>query len=115
MAGDIDDIVNAAQDAEVAVRRLHRPVSRQIGPIAPVLAVAVLAVARVILIDEPFGIAPDRLHDPGPRIADADVARLAGARANLLAVFIVDDRIDAGHPGSRAAGFHRVDGGHRAA
>src|SRR5712691_9762897 len=115
MAGDIDDVVDATQDPKVAIRRLHRAVARQIGPIAPVLALAILAIAGVILIHEPFGIAPDRLHDPGPRIADADVARPAGARGNLLAVFVVDDRIDARHTGSRAAGFHRVDGGHRAA
>src|SRR6266852_142190 len=115
MAGDVDDIVNAAQDAEVAIRSQHGAVARQIGPIAPVLALAVLAIALVILTHEPFGVAPDRLHDPGPRIADADVARTARARGNLFAVFVVDDRVDSRHPRPCAAGFHRIDGGHRAA
>jgi hypothetical protein len=75
MAGDVDHVVDAAENAIVAVGRLQRAVAGEVRPIAPILAVRVFAVARVILRDKAVGIAPDGLEYSGPRIADADIAR----------------------------------------
>ena len=61
----------------------------------PVLARAVLAVAGVIGLHEPLGLAPDGLHDPGPGVADADVPGLAAPGVDDVAVVVVDDRVDA--------------------
>src|SRR2546426_6819949 len=48
MPGDVDHVVDAAEDAVVAVFRLHRAVARHVWPVAPVLAFRILAVARVV-------------------------------------------------------------------
>ena len=47
---------------------------------------------------------------PGPRVADADVAGPAAARGDLVAVLVVDHRVDAEHARSAAAGLHRLQG-----
>src|SRR5207245_4849268 len=75
----------------------------------------VLAVSRVVLLDEAIGVLPDRLEYAGPGVLDADVAGAAGARRNLVAVVVIDDRMDAGYAWPRAPGLHRVKGRHRAA
>ena len=77
--GHVDHVVDPAEDPEVAVGGLHRAVAGEVRPVAPVLAVRVLVVLRVVGVDEPLGLAPDRLEDARPRVADADVARLAAA------------------------------------
>ena len=58
VAGDVDDVVDSAKDAVVAVGRLHRAVARHVRPVAPVLAVGILAVARVVL----FHVASSSFH-----------------------------------------------------
>src|SRR5262249_43901924 len=78
------------------------------GPVAPVGAVLVAAVLLVVDLDEPLRLTPDRLEDPGPGVADADVARPAAARLNHLALLVVDDWIDAEHPWPAAARLHRL-------
>src|SRR5205823_4002619 len=87
----------------------------EIRPVAPVLAVLVLAVALVILRDEAVGVAPDRLENPRPRVADADVARLAGPLRDLVALIVVDNRVNAGNRRAGAAGLHRSQCRDRAA
>src|SRR5262245_60546557 len=111
MAGDVDDVVHAPQDAEVAVRRLHRAIAGEVGPVVPVFAAAVAVVLGVILLDEALAVAPDGLEDTRPRIADADVAGAAGARFDLFALFVVDSRIDARHRRTCATRLHGIDGG----
>src|SRR5919197_6148780 len=106
MPGHVDHVVDPAEDAVVAVLCLHRAVAGHVGPVAPILALRVLAVARVIDPHEAVRILPDRLHDAGPRIADADVAGLAGPRFELLAFLVVDHGMDARYRGPRAAGLH---------
>src|SRR5712692_9643305 len=115
MAGNVDDVVNAAEDPVVAILRLHRAVARHVRPVAPVLAFRILAVARIVLPHEASRVLPDGLKAAGPRIAYADVAGLPRSGRQLLALVVVDDRMDAGDPGTRTAGFHLVDCGDRAA
>src|SRR5206468_11236756 len=92
--GDVDDIVDAAKDAVITVLRLHRAVARHVRPVAPVLAFGALAVTRVVHAHEAVRISPDGLHDAGPGIADADVARLARTGFQFLPFIVVDHRVD---------------------
>ena len=48
VTGDVDDVVDPAQDAEVAVRRLERAVAGEVRPVVPVLAVRILVVLAVV-------------------------------------------------------------------
>ncbi len=61
MPGHVDDVVDSTQDAIVAVGRLQSAVAGHVRPVAPVTALSVLAVARVVLLDEAIGVLPDRL------------------------------------------------------
>src|SRR6185437_8206692 len=97
---DVDDVVDAAEDAEIPVGGLQGSVTGKVGPVVPVLAVSVPVVLGVVDVDEALWLPPDRLHDPWPRIPDADVARAAAARWDLVAVLVVDDGVDA--EGARA-------------
>ena len=106
--GDIDDVVEPPEDAEIAVLGLHGAVAGEIGPVAPVLAVGVLAVFGVIGVDVALPISPDGLEAAGPGVADADVAGDARSRRDLLGVIVVDHRMDAGHGGAGASRFHRL-------
>src|ERR1035437_8413024 len=107
--------VSAADDREVAVSGLHRDVAGEVRPVTPVLAVWVLVVLAVVGVHEPLGLAPDGLEDARPRVADADVTGLAAARRYLVAVLVVDHRVDAQDARPAAAGLHRLQGGQRAA
>src|SRR5262249_50409411 len=115
VAGDVDHVVDAAEDPEVAVGRLERAVAGEVGPVVPVLAVRVSVVLGVVHIDEPLGLSPDRLHDSGPRVLDANVARAAAAGGDLVRVLVVDRREDTERARAAAAGLHRLQAGQRAA
>src|SRR5208282_5228009 len=88
--GHIDDIIDSAENAEIAVGGQHRAVRRKIGPVTPILAVAILAVFGVVLGNETVVRTPNGLHDSRPGIPDADVARLARSSRDLLPVFVND-------------------------
>src|SRR5439155_20075518 len=75
MPGDVDDVVDAAEDAEVAVIGADGAVAGEVRPVAPVLRAPIAAVPHVIRGHEAGGVAPDRLQDARPRIANADVSR----------------------------------------
>src|SRR5438105_7126822 len=109
MAGHVDDIVDTPEDSEVTVLSLNGTVAGEIRPVAPVLALRILVVFLVVRFHEAIGILPDRLHDSGPRIANADVARLS-AWLNLFSLFVEDHRMDSRHARTGAARLHRVDG-----
>src|SRR5205823_4375621 len=108
MAGDVDDIVDAAEDPEVAVGGLQSSVAGEIWPVAPVLALRIFVVLCVVRRHEAIRILPDRLHDSGPGIADADVARLS-ARRNLFTFFVEDDWMNSRDARPCAAGLHRIE------
>src|SRR5208282_2811232 len=111
VAGDVDDVVHAAENAVVAVGRKDGGVGGVVGPIAPILALRILVVFLVVLFDEAVWIAPDGLHDAGPGVANADVASSMVRGSDFLAFFIPDDGIDAEAGRTCAAGFHRVKRG----
>src|SRR5205085_198805 len=60
-------------------------------------------------------LAPDGLEDPRPGVADADVARRAAAGRDLVAVLVVDDRVDTQDTRPAAARLHRLQRRQRAA
>src|SRR6202000_724886 len=60
---------------------------------------------------EPLGLAPDRLEDTRPRVADDDVARLAAARGHLVGALVEDDREEAEGRRAAGAGLGGVDAG----
>src|SRR5208337_1040232 len=113
--GDVDDIVDATQDAIVAVGRLQSTVAGHVWPVAPVPAVPILAVPHVVLLDVAIGVFPDRLERARPRVLDTDVSGAAGARRDFVADLVIDNRMNAGHAWPRASRFHRIKGRHRAA
>src|ERR1035438_8842564 len=90
-----------------------RAVAAEIRPVVPVLAVRVRVVLLVVDGQEPFRLAPDGLHDAGPRVADDDVA--GPAVRDLVAVLVVDGRVDADHRRAATARLHRLERGQRAA
>src|SRR5205807_4593180 len=110
MAGHVDHVIDAAEDAIVAVRGKHRAVCGVIRPVAPILAVQILGVLFVVLIHEPLRIAPNRLHNSRPGIANADISRRVGARLNLVSFLIPNHRINSERRGTGAAGLHGVEG-----
>ena len=115
MSSDVDHVVNAAEDAEIAVGRLDGSVAREIRPVAPVLALLVPAVLLVVGLDEALVLAPDPLEDAGPRIPDADVAGAAAPRLDDLTLLVVDHGIDAEDARPAAARLHRLERRQRAA
>src|SRR6266568_1244981 len=109
MARDVDDVVNATEDAVITVGRKHSTVRSVIGPVAPILAARVLVVFFVVLSDEALRIAPDGLHDARPGIADANVSSLVRARRNFFSVLIPNHRINAENRRARATGLHGIE------
>src|SRR5206468_1484666 len=112
VTGDVDHVVDAAEDAVIAICRLHRAVAAHEGPVAPVLAPGIRVVLGEIGLDVAVAVAPDRLHDARPRIADADVAGFAGALGNLGAGLVIDDRMNPRRGGAAAARLHRMNRRH---
>src|SRR5581483_7760879 len=95
VAGDVDHVIDAPEDADVAVGGLHGAVAGVVRPVAPVFAPGIAVVLGVVLPDEALAVAPDGLENSRPRITDTDVARLARAGRNLPAFFVEDDRVNA--------------------
>src|SRR5208283_1148321 len=77
----------------------------------PVFAVPILAVLGKVLCNETVAVAPNGLHDAGPWVPDADVARFARPRRNFLPVFINNDRVDSRHARTSASRLHGIDRG----
>ncbi len=105
VTGDVDHVVDAAEDPEVAVGGLDRAVAREVRPVAPVLAVLVAVVLRVVDLHEALGLTPDRLKDARPGIADADVAGRPLPASTSSPILVVDHGVDPEHPGPQLPGF----------
>src|SRR5262249_45803539 len=101
--------------AIVAVGCLQGAVAGHVGPVAPVPTVPVLAVPRIVLVDVAIGVLPDRLKRARPGVLNTDISSPAGARGNLVAHLVIDDRMNARHAWPCTSRFHRVKGRHRAA
>src|SRR5262252_5950497 len=111
MACDVDNVIYTAEDAVVAVGGDHGAVACEIGPVLPLLALRILAILCVILLYEAIGVAPDRLHDAGPWIANADVARGMLAGFDFSTIFIPDDRKDSKRGRASATRLHAIESG----
>src|SRR5215470_19618002 len=108
MSSHINHIIHAAQDSEVAVRRLHCAIAGKVRPIMPVFALGVPVVLAVVLRHKAVAVAPDGLKHSRPRIADTDVPCLARTGLYLFALFIEDHGVDARNGGSGAAWLHGI-------
>src|SRR2546430_1370717 len=109
VAGDVDDVIDAAEDAIVTVGREHGAVRRIVRPVAPVLALRILVVLFVVLRDEALGVAPNGLHDARPGIADANVAGVSRTCFHFLSFLVPNDWIDAEDRRTGAARLHEVE------
>src|SRR5262249_31995303 len=109
MPGNVDHIIYATEDAEVAVGRLHCAVAGKRRPIMPVFTVLVAVIFLVILADKALAVTPDGLEDSRPGIANAYVSGFARTWLNLFALFVVNYRINSRHRRPRAARFHGID------
>ena len=107
--GHVDHVVDAAEDPEVAVGRLHGPVASEVGPVAPVRAVLVRAVLRVVGLYEPVGLRPRWSGRCPATGCGCRCCRPCRCRASTtVAVLVVDHRVDAEHPRAAAARLHRL-------
>ena len=88
VTGDIDDVIDAAEDAVITILGFHGGIAGQVGPVAPILAFRILAVAGIVVGYEAVAIAPDGLERARPRVLDADVARLARAAGHLFGLIV---------------------------
>src|SRR5882762_2233738 len=109
VAGDVDDVIDAAKDAIVTVGGEHGAVRSVVGPITPVLALRILVVLFVVLRDEALGVAPNGLHDARPGIANADVAGVSRACFNFISFLVPNHRINSERGGTGAAGLHEIE------
>src|SRR5215467_6548460 len=98
VAGDVHDVVDAAEKPEVAVLVA-------LGSVAGEVDVVVL---RPILLHESVGIAPDAPQHPGPRLAQHQVARL-----RRVALFVEHLGVDARERERGGAGLERGETGQR--
>src|SRR5260370_5281066 len=108
MTGVFDYCVDGAKDPVIAVRGGHGAIRSVIWPVTPVLALRIFVVLFVVLIDEPLRAAPDGLHNPGPRVAYANISGRAGACTYLFPFLIPHDSIDTERRRSCAAALHRT-------
>src|SRR5262249_34291260 len=115
MASHIDDVIHPAQNAIVAILRLHGAITSEIRPVAPVFAGLVFAILGAIRCDKALAITPDSLEGPWPWVAYTDIAGFTGAGGELMAILIVDDRVNARHSGASTARLHGLQRRHGAA
>src|SRR5947207_1921925 len=93
----------------------QRAVAGHERPVAPVFAFRIPVVLAEVCLHVAIAVAPDRLHDPRPGIADTDVAGFPGALRDLRAGLIVNDRMNPRHGWAAASRLHRMNRRHRAA
>src|SRR5206468_3761523 len=110
-----DHVVDAAEDAVIPIAGLQRAVAGHERPVAPVFAFGIPVVLAEVCLHVAIAVAPDRLHDPRPRIADTDVPSLPGALRDFRAGLIVNDRMNPRHGWAAASRLHRVNRRHRTA
>src|SRR4029077_11393942 len=115
VSSDVNTVVHAAENTEIAVFGKQRSITREVGPILPAFALGIPAIFLVILADEFLAVAPDGLNDSRPGIADAKISGPSGTGGHFLIIFIVNDHVNPGKSGASAAGLHGIERGDRAA
>src|SRR5262247_4323614 len=80
--------------SHTSLSRLDRPIPGEVRPVTPILAVLAPAVLRVIDLHEPLRLPPDRLEDPRPGVADADVSGPPASGFDHATLFVVDHRVN---------------------
>ncbi len=111
MAGDVDDVIDAAEDAVVAVGGERGAVTGEVGPVLPLFTLGVPTIFFVVLLHKAIGIAPDGLHDAGPGIADADVSGGVLAGFDFFSIFVPDGGVNPERGRAGATGLHTIERG----
>src|SRR5215831_5550415 len=114
MTGDVDHVIDAPENPEVAVRGAHRAIAGQVWPVTPILALPILAILFVVGRDETVRVPPDRLENARPGIPNADIAGFTTSRRDLLTELVVNHWKHAKHARTTTARFHRVQRRERA-
>src|SRR3974390_2690190 len=108
VASHVNDVIHAPQYPKIAIHGQHGSIRRKIRPVAPILALRILAVLSVVLVDKALPIAPDGLHDSGPGIPNANVSCLPRTGGHDLSQLVDDYGEDTGHTWARAPGLHGI-------
>src|SRR5260370_35145665 len=108
MTGHVDDVVDAAENAVVAVGGKNGAIGGVVRPVAPIFTLWVFAVLLIVLSDEALRIAPNRLHDARPGISNTNISGSVGAGFDFLSVLVPDHRIDSERRRPSATWFHRI-------
>src|SRR6266487_80879 len=106
--GHIDHIVDPAKDAEIAVGCQNRAVTSEVRPVMPIFTLLVAAVLLIVDLHKSLRLAPDRLKDAWPWVADANVAGPSASGLDQIAFFIVDRGVDPKDSRATAARLHRL-------
>src|SRR5947208_9286958 len=106
----IDHIVDPAKDAEIAVGCQHSTVSSEVRPVMPVFTLLVATVLLIVDLHKSLRLAPDRLKDALPWVADANIAGPSASGLDHIAFFIVDHGVDPKDSWAAAARLHRFQG-----
>src|SRR6266568_1085723 len=110
VTGHIDHIVDPAKDAEIAVGCQNSTVTSEVRPVMPVFTLLVPAVLLIVDLHKSLRLAPDRLKDAWPWVADAHVAGPSASGLDHIAFFIVDHGVDPKDSRAAAARLHRLQG-----
>src|SRR2546426_9775734 len=108
--GHIDPVVDPAKDAEIAVGCQNSAITSEVRPVTPVFTLLVAAVLLIVDLHKALRLAPDRLKDAGPGVADAHVAGTPASGLDHIAFFIVDHGVDPKDSWAAAARLHRFQG-----
>src|SRR6266496_3800841 len=79
-------------------------------PIMPIFTLLVAAVLLIVDLHKSLRLAPDRLKDAWPWVADANVAGPSASGLDQIAFFIVDRGVDPKDSRATAARLHRFQG-----
>src|SRR5438876_1267876 len=110
MPGHIDHIVDPAKDPEITISCQNSTVTSEVRPVTPVFTLLVAAVLLIVDLHKSLRLAPDRLKDARPWVADADVAGPSASGLDHIAFFIVDHGVDPKDSWAAAARLHRPQG-----
>src|SRR3989442_3137648 len=105
--GHIDHIIDPAENPEIAVGCQNSTITSEVRPVMPVFTLLVPAVLLIVDLHKSLRLAPDRLKDAWPWVADANVAGPSASGLDHIAFFIVDHGIDPKDSRAAAARLHR--------